>query len=115
MATKKAPTSAPSAPDVDSEEVTDPAIVKFKVPADAPPPASGPANIVVVGAAAQDPLVRAPEGPSKLALQTWALAKRLRPVDLAGFIVWARSNAPSECIASEWAAHLARYNATPVL
>jgi hypothetical protein len=82
-------------------------------PAEATPEA--PVSHVLVGAAAHDPLAhREQAGPSLLAATTWAAAKKLRPVDIAGFLLWSKANAPGLLSADEWATTFATFQQTPI-
>jgi len=75
----------------------------------------GPSTALVIGAAAHDPNVPSIQNaPAKLVFQVWARTAKLKPVSAAGFGTWAQANCPSQCTAAEWAAHFARFNASPV-
>jgi len=69
---------------------------------------------VVTGPAAHDPLAHGEVRPSILNLGTWLAAKRLRPVETAAFVSWARTNAPGERPADEWAALFVTFQKTPI-
>lgn len=82
----------------------------------APAPApEAPISHVVVGAAAHDPLAhREQTGPSLLDHATWSAAKKLRPVDGAGFAAWARANALGPRSSDEWADAFVKFQQTPI-
>jgi hypothetical protein len=76
---------------------------------------AAPVSHVLVGAAAHDPLAhREQAGPSLLTAATWAAAKKLRAVDIAGFLMWTKANAPDLLSADEWATTLATFQQTPI-
>ena len=87
--------------------------VELAAPPKAPAPA--PVSHVVVGAAAHDHLAhREQAGPSLLDHATWAAAKKLRPVDGAGFAAWARANALGPRSSDEWADAFVKFQQTPI-
>lgn len=109
--TKKTPKNEPPAELADvSEDDTAPG-----APSPSPSPSPSPASVVVMGAAAHDPLAFVDvAGAPRLTVGTWIAAKRLRPVESAAFVAWANANAPAEMSADEWAAQLEKFQKTPI-
>ena len=86
---------------------------ELAAPVEEPVPAV-PVSVVVQGAAAHDPLAHGPQVASKLPAATWAAARRMRPVESAAFLSWARLNVPGDKTPDEWAALFASFQQLPV-
>jgi hypothetical protein len=75
----------------------------------------GPASVVVEGPAAHDALAYNDLATvARIPLAVWLSAKRARPVDYAGFLSWAGTNAMPSQTSDEWAALLDQFQTTPI-
>lgn len=86
------------------------------VPGPTPPVEPTPPSVVVSGAAAHDPLAYAgrDKGVSLLSATMWAAATKLRPIDSAAFLSWARANLTGDRSAADWDAAFKSFQKLPV-